>query len=305
MSDTLAPESQAAPAQDSFVVETNTTPDGGAAETDASFDAGARSTEDEPSDNASSDAASTLNQRKRSLEGRKQTYQQQINDLARQRGEMQRAFESERREYDALRSQTQQARPVEPVADDPGAPQEEQFDTYGQFVQAAARYAGQQAVREAQQQHQHQQEQHHRQQWHDHRESTHTDRLESFRNSNPGFDVAVNREDINLSTPMVDVIKASDLGPAMMLHMAHNPDDAQRMAALHPVLAYGEMKALEARLSVAHGSTGPASYVSKARPPIRPVGSTPSGSGDDPSDLSFGAEYVARMNKLDRDRRRR
>jgi len=87
--------------------------------------------------------------------------------------------------------------------------------------------------------------------------------------------------------------------------MAHHPDDAQRMSVLHPVLAYGEMKALEARLSVAHGSTAPSTYVSKARPPIRPVGSTPSGSVDDPSELAFGAEYVSRMNKLDRDRRRR
>ena len=307
MSDILAPESEAAPAQDSFVVESNTTPDGGAAESDASVDASAPSSppDEEPSADAASEAASTLNQKKRSLEGRKATYQQQINDLARQRGEMQRAFEAERREYESLRAQAEQARPVAPAEVDPRAPQEDQFETYGQFVQAAARYAGQQAVYEAQQQHQQQQEQHDRQRWHDHREATHTERLESFRTSNPGFDVAVNREDINLSTPMVDVIKASDVGPALMLHMAHYPDDAQRMSVLHPVLAYGEMKALEARLSVAHGSTAPSTQVSKARPPIRPVGSTPSGSVDDPSEMAFGAEYVSRMNKLDRDRRRR
>jgi len=62
MSDILAPESEAAPAQDSFVVESNTTPDGGAAESDASFDASASSGRDEePSADATSEAASTLN----------------------------------------------------------------------------------------------------------------------------------------------------------------------------------------------------------------------------------------------------
>ena len=308
MSDTFAPDSVAAPAEDSFTVETNA-PEGGSSPTperDLETEAQQSVPNEEPSDHAATDAASVLNQKKRSLEGRKQTYQQQINELARQRGEQQRAFEAERRTFEEFRAQQTQA-PLQaaPESSDPYAPTEDQFETYGQYVQAAARYEGQRAVRAAQQQASQHQEAANRQQWFNQREASHADRLETFRSHNPGFDVAVDREDIDLSTPMIDVIKASEFGPTLMLHMAQNPDDAQRIAALHPVLAYGEMKALEARVSVAHGSTAAFQSVSQAKRPIRPVGSVPSGSADDPSELAFGPEYVARMNKLDRSRRLR
>ena len=318
MSNDIAPEAVAAPDDHQFETETNTTPDGGAAASDAQVtsdlsdaDAEAQALQsevvDEPSDADASDAGSKLNQKKRSLSARKQTYQNQINELAKQRGDLHRAYESERREYDALRAARTQAAPAPPQARpapvDPDAPQEEQFETYGDYVKAAARYESRRAVMEA---HHHARQSHETQQrqaWESSRNTAHEERLTAHRATNPEFDVLVNREDINLSTPMVDVIKASDHGPGLMVHMAHHPDDAQRIAALHPVLAFGEMKALEARLDVAHGSTPPSKPMSKAKPPIKPVGTTLSGSVDDPSELEFGREYIARMNKLERNRR--
>ena len=319
MSNELAPEPVAAPEHDPFITETNTTPDGGAAPSDApaspapsdtELDAQALQSvvEDEPSDADASEASSKLNQKKRSLTARKATYQNQINELAKQRGDLQRAVESERREYDALRAARTQAEPQQapPAPVDPAAPQEEQFETYGDYVRAAARYESRHAVLEAQHHARQAHESSQRQAWESARNKAHEERLNTHRATNPEFDLLVNREDINLSTPMVDVIKASDHGPGLMIHMAQHPDDAQRISALHPVLAFGEMKALEARLSVAsntHGSTAPSPSISKAHPPIKPVGTTPSGSVDDPSELEFGAEYVARMNKLERDRR--
>jgi len=295
----------------------NTTPDGGPAASDAQAtsdlsdaDVEAQALQsvvaDEPSDADASDAGSKLNQKKRSLAARKQTYQNQINELAKQRGDLHRAYESERREYDVLRAARTQASPPQqarPAPVDPDAPHEEQFETYGEYVKAAARYESRRAVMEAQH-HAHQShEAHQRQAWESSRNTAHEERLATHRATNPEFDVLVNREDINLSTPMVDVIKASDHGPGLMVHMAQHPDDAQRIAALHPVLAFGEMKALEARLDVALGSTPPSKPMSKAKPPIKPVGTTLSGSVDDPSELEFGREYVTRMNKLERSRR--
>ena len=319
MSNDIAPEPVAAPDDQQFETETNTTPDGGAdpsdaqttrALSDADVEAQALQSEvaDEPSDADASDAGSKLNQKKRSLAARKQTYQNQINELAKQRGDLHRAYESERREYDALRAaRTQAASPdptqARPAPVDPDAPLEDQFETYGDYVKAAARYESRRAVMEA---HHHARQSHEaqkRQAWESSRNTAHEERLAAHRATNPEFDVLVNREDINLSTPMVDVIKASDHGPSLMMHMAHHPDDAQRIAALHPVLAFGEMKALEARLDVAHGSTPPSKPMSRAKPPIKPVGTTLSESADDPSELEFGREYVSRMNKLERNRR--
>jgi hypothetical protein len=316
MRNDIAPEAVAAPDDQQFETETNTTPDGGAAASDtqttsepsdADVEARALQSEvaDEPSDADASDAGSKLNQKKRSLSARKQTYQNQINELAKQRGDLHRAYESERREYDALRAARTQAAPQQapPAPVDPAAPQEEQFETYGDYVKAAARYESRHAVLEAQHHARQAHEAHQRQAWESSRNIAHEERLNTHRATNPEFDVLVNREDINLSTPMVDVIKASDHGPGLMVHMAHHPDDAQRIAALHPVLAFGEMKALEARLDVAHGSTPPSKPMSSAKPPIKPVGTTLSGSVDDPSELEFGREYVTRMNKLERSRR--
>ena len=309
MSNDIAPESVAAPDDHQFETETNTATDGGAVVSDADVEAQALQSEveDEPSDADASDAGSKLNQKKRSLSARTQTYQNQINELAKQRGDLHRAYESERREYDALRAARTQASPAPPQAPpapgDPDAPSEEQFETYGDYVKAAARYESRRAVMEAHHHARQTHEAHQRQAWESSRNTAHEERLAAHRTTNPEFDVLVNREDINLSTPMVDVIKASDHGPGLMVHMAQHPEDAQRIAALHPVLAFGEMKALEARLDVAHGSTPPSKPMSRAKPPIKPVGTTLSGSVDDPSELEFGREYVSRMNKLERSRR--
>ena len=110
MDTTLAPE-PAAPLAD-FVVETNApdpvpsvTPEAAASD-DAALEDSARASV--PDSDAPDEATtSALNAKKRSLEGRKQTYQQQINDLARQRGELQRTIEAEQRQHAAWRQQVQ------------------------------------------------------------------------------------------------------------------------------------------------------------------------------------------------------
>ena len=162
MSNDIAPEPVAAPDDPQFETETNTTPHGGAAApdapttpSDADVEAQALRSEvaDEPSDADASDAGSKLNQKKRSLAARKQTYQHQINELAKQRGDLHRAYEAERREYDALRAARAQASPAPPQTPvapvDPEAPREDQFETYGDYVKAAARYESRRAVMEA------------------------------------------------------------------------------------------------------------------------------------------------------------
>lgn len=270
---------------------------------------------------SASDAAKALNHRKRSLEGRKQTIQDEINALVRQRGETQRERDRIAAELESLRSekariaqmQQQPAQPMRdamqpvPAASDDQEPTEDQFQDYASFVKAQARWQAREAVRAFQAELRANEEKQREAQWHFQRDQTFAERLNAARTANPEFDQLVNRDDIELSPPMIDVIKDSDIAPQLMLHLAHYPDDAQRIQSLHPMLAYGEMKKLEARLEVAMQSrTGPTSAVpvSKARPPIRPVGSAPSGVTDDPSEMDFGPEYVRKMNAMERSRRR-
>ena len=312
--ETLAPTQAALPAD--LTVETthpDTAPEAVTPETvasdDAALDLSARALvpDDEPTDDAATAAASTLNAKKRSLEGRKQTYQQQINDLARQRGEMQRAMEAEQRQYAAWRQQTQaQPEPERAPETDPHAPTEDQFETYGQYVQATSAYYAQSAVQQATHAAQQQAQEQGRQRYHAQIDGAHVQRMQDYTTANPGFPAMVNREDIQLSVPMIDVIKQSQMGPQMMEYLARHTDEAEQLAREgNPLVAYGAMKVLEERVAVAsRGASTPAPSRSHARPPITPVGSAPSSGVDDASDLPFGPEYMARMNAQERTRRR-
>lgn len=274
-----------------------------------------------PDDQAASDAAKALNHRKRSLEGRKQTIQEEINTLVRQRGETQRERDRIASELESLRQErakiaTMQQTPSQPMreamqpvpaASDDQEPSEDQFTDYATFVKAQAKWQAREAIRAFQQELRANEEKQREAQWHFQRDQSFAERLAEARTANPEFDTLVNREDIELSPPMIDVIKDSPVAPQLMLHLAQFPDDAQRIQSLHPMLAYGEMKKLEARVEFAsQRSTGPSSapMISQARPPIRPVGSAPSGTVDDPTDMDFGPEYVRRMNTMERNRRR-
>ena len=314
MDTTTAPE-PAAPVAD-FVVET-TSPDTAVpvtAETLASDDAALESSAraSVPDADLTDETATTaLNAKKRSLEGRKQTYQQQINDLARQRGELQRTIEAEQRQYTAWRQQVQAQTAPNPASPprvhevDPSAPTEDEFETYGQYVQATSAYHAQRAVAQATQQAQGQAREQGRQRYQAHVDGTHMQRMQTYAASNPTFGDTVNREDIQLSLPMIDVIKQSEMGPQLMEYLARHTDEAEQLAREdNPLVAYGAMKVLEERVSVAGRGVSATPQRSQAHPPITPVGSAPSSGAHDPSDLAFGPEYVSRMNALERQRRR-
>ena len=268
--------------------------------------------------------------RPRSLEGRKQTIQEQINELVREKGsntrenaeikaetarlraerdEIQRAMQSGRREPEgqpaARATETDPAwgrtnqRDVEP--------QEDQFDDFGAYVRAQSSWAAREAVRVQHYRQAEAREGHSRQQFEESRQKAFAGRYQEFARVNATFEAEVNREDLDLTAPMVDVIKDSDVGPQMMLFLARHPDEVDRLAALHPVLAYGEMKKHEARLEAAYSGSAQAKtgQLSKARPPIRPVDSAGAASDDgEPSDDMDMDAFIERGNALEKQRRR-
>jgi hypothetical protein len=102
---------------------------------------------------------------------------------------------------------------------------------------------------------------------------------------------------------MVDVIKDSEVGSQILLYLARNSREIDRLAAMHPVLAFGEMKKIEARLEGANsGSPQPVAQHSKAPAPIKPVGnasSRRSDTDDIPGDDASDDEHFERMNRRD------
>ena len=297
-------------------------------------------------DARASDAAKELNKRKRGLEGRKETIQSQINALVRERSEVERDTargraerEALQREIDSLRQmrgrvsggEDADTRRFQRDADDPrgfdprrpavdaddrqpwsdpsdARPREGEFDDFAAYAEAIGRWGARQEVRRVEYGRQQAAQQSNRQRWEADRQKSYAERYQSFAKANPTFEQEIDRDDLLLTAPMVDTIKDSPVGPQMMLHLARHPDDVDRIGSMHPVLAYGEMKKIEARLEGAHSGSPQSTQHSKARPPIKPVehaSSRTSDSTEIPDDDVDVDEHIARMNARDETLRKR
>ncbi|MDA1095313.1 MAG: hypothetical protein O3A25_18935 [Acidobacteria bacterium] len=264
-----------------------------------------------------SDAGKALAGRKKGLVARELSIQERINAATREYRETERKTAEGRqeretlaREIDELKGQKARLVPdrreAMPPADgrDP-EPDEQDFDDFAAYVREQSKWAAREAVRYDRSQQAAEREHFERGRWEEQRAKGHAERYTAYKAANPGFEQEVNREDLLLTAPMVDVIKDSPVGPQLMLHMARTPEDVDRLARMHPVLAYGEMKKLEARYEGAHSGPPDASKpFSKARPPIKPVERADHIADDDavPDDLSVD-EHIRRMNLRDSKKR--
>jgi hypothetical protein len=283
--------------------------------------------EDAKPDDKASEAGKELAARKHGLEGRKAKIQEQINALVRQRSEESRETEKGRaeraellREIETLRTtrermtrgETAGPRPSQDYdGSDPNDPEpiEGSFDDYAAYTKAVGRWAGRQEFRRGEYLRHQRASLAARQQWETTRQQKYSERYQSFAKDNPTFEQEINRDDLLLTAPMVDVIKDSDVGPHILLHLSRHSDEVDRIAALHPVIAYGEMKKIEARLEGAHsGSPQQTAQHSKAPAPIKPVGNVASRRSDTdeiPGDDVSDDEHFRRMNARDEMLRKR
>ena len=269
--------------------------------------------------------------RDRSLEGRKATIQGEINDLVRQKGSTQRERDAIAAEVSRLREEREQIaqaieaakrgeRPGQPetprrrqqhpawgrTSENDQAPAESEYDDVTEYFRDHAAWAAREAIRVDRFDQAQERERQGRAHYEEQTARGWSERYTSFAAANPTFEQEVEREDLLLPRVMVDVIRQSDVGPQMMLHYARHPDEIDRIKAMHGVLAYGEMKKLEARLEAAHSGPAPVERsVSKARPPIKPVESAGTGSNDDgePSDDLDVDDFIARGNALEKRKR--
>lgn len=104
----------------------------------------------------------------------------------------------------------------------------------------------------------------------------------------PGFDLDEFRE-LPISQAVADAIVASDVGAKVVAFLGANPDEADRIAKLSPVRQIAEIGKIEDKIAAAP-------QVSKAPPPMKPVGGKGSANNGDPAKASMD-EYIEQRRK--------
>jgi len=165
--------------------------------------------------------------------------------------------EAERRASDLERRLAEVTQPRQPQADAPAAdaePDPADF-AYGEadpaYIRAIARYEGRLAYREEAEKHQ-------RETQVRTVEQTWAQRQDAFAKEHPDFFEKINSDDLAITPVMADAIKTSEDGAAVAYHLATNPDEARRIAALNPLAQVRELGRLEARLAAPQAQTPPA-----------------------------------------------
>lgn len=210
-----------------------------------------------------------------------------INELVREREEAKREREYWRQQ--ALEAKT----PKAPEQVDEQEPQEKDFDSYGTYLKALARYELKQELKVEREQTEKKQ-----------RETSERERLTK---SLSEFDQRANKlrekhddfDDVAFGyfpvTPaMSEAILESDLGPDIMYYLGNNPKEASRIAQLGPFAAAREIGRLEVKLpELTQASAAPA--------PITPV-KPKSAASEAPSESDDMKTWIAKRRKQVRSR---
>jgi hypothetical protein len=191
---------------------------------------------------------------------KKPTVQDRIDELTRARREAEREREYWRQE--ALKARPQEER--KPAQADPDAePNPEDFQ-YGEadpaYIRAITAHTTRQTIRqENERQRRATQEQAVAQTW--------QQRSADFAKDHPDFFERVYSDDVVITPAMTDAIATSEEGPRVAYHLAQNPDEARRIAALTPIAQVREIGRLESKLAQPVEAKPEPKTVSDAPPP--------------------------------------
>lgn len=103
------------------------------------------------------------------------------------------------------------------------------------------------------------------------------ERQEKIKAEVPDYEEVVGKSDVKVSNEVRDAIIESDVGPALLLHLARNPDVADKLSQMTVGRALRELGKLEASLSgetvkeVKEAPKTTVAQMSKAPPPITPL----------------------------------
>lgn len=202
-----------------------------------------------------------------------------------------RAERLEREVADIKRRLTpEQPRQEAPAADEDAEPQEDQFESYKDYVKAAARYEFKQERKQEQARMQREALAHGVASAITEARTQFRSRIDAAEKETPGVWERIS-DDIKTLDPthdlprgtepdgsnfLADELLTSEHGPALMVHLTDHPDDLQRIAALPSRRAVlWEVARLVTRMEAVTTATSSTPSVSKAHPPVRPVAGAP------------------------------
>jgi hypothetical protein len=224
----------------------------------------------------------------KALNRQKQTAQQRINDLARDKYRLEGELKALRAQHDPSRPAAAAEVPAPAPAPAPSSdaglvePKEEDFDTYAQFVRATARYetrlahAADRADRAAEQGRAQLSEV----------QKAHDARLDVFIATHPDYrDVIQNQTEVYPTPLLADAVLHSDLAPEIAYHLNTHLDEYRALIARAPGPMIKALGKLEARLEATTPTAAPAAstpqHITRAPAPPVTLGSRPADPADD------------------------
>ena len=179
-------------------------------------------------------------------------------DAAMQRRRYEKDLQAEREQRIRLEERLAKAEPARPS--DPDMPTIDKFDNFDEYLTAKAEYIASQTLSKHEQRQQQEKAQAAQQQtvegW--------NKRVAAA--DIPDFHDVLAASDVPMTSIMQQAIMESENGPKLAYHLATNPADAERIAGMTPIGAVRALTLIE------EGLKKPVA-VSKATPPITPVGS--------------------------------
>lgn len=162
-----------------------------------------------------------------------------------------------------------------------GEPQEAHFERYEDFIKAQTRWAVAQEIAEYQRQMQLRAETQRQQV----QQSEWQSRVQAYKAQAPDFEsVLSDAEDIQLSPALQQAILEHEAGPKLAYELAKDRKTLERIARLSPASAIRELGKFEAH--ALNGDTK-APAISKAPPPISPVGTGSTKSTKSPDEMDY------------------
>lgn len=183
-------------------------------------------------------------------------------DAAMQRRRYEKDLQAEREARIRLEERLAQHAPARP--EDPGMPTIDKFDNFDDYVTAKAEYIASKKIESTLSEHEKRQEQQKAQTAQQQTVEAWNKRVASA--DIPDFHDVVAASDVPMTSIMKQAIMESENGPKLAYHLATNPADAERIAGMTPIGAVRALTLIE------EGFKKPVA-VSKATPPITPVGS--------------------------------
>ena len=183
-------------------------------------------------------------------------------DAAMQRRRYEKDLQAEREARIRLEERLAQHAPARPA--DPGMPTIDKFDNFDDYVTAKAEYIASKKIESTLSEHE-------KRQAAEKAKAAQEQTVEGWNKrvaaaDIPDFHDVLAASDVPMTSVMQQAIMESENGPKLAYHLATNPADAERIAGMTPIGAVRALTLIE------EGLKKPVA-VSKATPPITPVGS--------------------------------